>query len=172
MTDVKVKEKMSAVELSYRLFIMFLSVGFSVLIVISLITARSVVGNETAVKHAAAILSSVFFALLIMALITLLLCWVSMRRTGAANLMVSTLILTVSCIFLLLNVKWVYTVYAYGSGNESFVSKQIGETIESYFDFLDMVHFRWLLMGFSVAFIIILGAVSFFHLKHPHKKDR
>ncbi len=172
MTDINKKEKMSAAELCYRLFVIFLAVGFSALIIISLITARSVVGNEPAVKRAAAVLSSIFFALLIMALLTLVLCWISMKKTSAANLMLSTLLMTVSCIFLLLNVKWVYTVYAYGSGNGSFVRKQIGKTVESYYAFLDSVHFRWLLMGFAAAFIIILGAVSFFHLRRSHRKGR
>ena len=88
-----------------------------------------------------------------------------MKKTGAANLMVSTLLMTVSDIFLLLNCKWVYIVYSYGSGNEMFVQKQIGETAESYYTFLDGVHFRWLLLGFAVSFIIILGFVSLFHLK-------
>lgn len=165
MTDFDKKDKMGAAELCYRLFVMLLSVGFASVLLASVITAKAVVGNEDEVKNAAVILSSIFFALVIMSLITLIVCWVSMKKTGAANLMVSTLLMTVSNIFLLLNCKWVYTVYSYGSGNETFVQKQTGETIESYYTFLAGVHLRWLLLGFAVSFIIILGFVSFFHLK-------
>lgn len=165
MTESDKKDKMGASELCYRLFVILLSVGFGALLPAAWITAKAVVGNEDNVKNASVILSSIFFALIIMSLVTLIICWVSMKKTGAANLMVSTLLMTVSDIFLLLNCKWVYIVYSYGSGNEIFVQKQIGETAESYYTFLDGVHFRWLLLGFAVSFIIILGFVSLFHLK-------
>lgn len=165
MTESGKKDKMGASELCYRLFVILLSVGFGALLPAAWITAKAVIGNEDNVKNAAVILSSIFFALIIMSLVTLIICWVSMKKTGAANLMVSTLLMTVSDIFLLLNCKWVYIVYSYGSDNEMFVQKQIGETVESYYTFLDGVHFRWLLLGFAVSFIIILGFVSLFHLK-------
>lgn len=165
MTDSGKKDKIGAAELCYRLFVMLLSVGFAALLAASVITAKAVVGNESQVKNAAVVLSSIFFALVIMSLVTLMICWVAMKKTGAANLMVSTLLMTVSDICLLLNCKWVYTVYSYGSGSEALVQKQIGETIESYYTFLEGVHFRWLLLGFAVSFIIILGFVSFFNLK-------
>lgn len=165
MTDSDKKDKMGAAELCYRLFVMLLSFGFAALLFAALITAKAVVGNEDNVKNAAVILSSIFFALVIMSLVTLTVCWAAMKKTGAANLMVSTLLMTVSNIFLLLNCKWVYTVYSYGSDNEKLVKKQIGETVESYYTFLEGVHFRWLLLGFALSFIIILGLVSLFHLK-------
>lgn len=165
MTDSVKKDKMGAAELCYRLFVMLLSVGFAALLLASVITAKAVVGSEDHVKNASVILSSIFFALIIMALVTLIVCWAAMKKTGAANLMVSTLLMTVSDICLLFNCKWVYIVYSYGSGNEKIVKKQIGETVESYYTFLESIHFRWLLLGFAVSFIIILGLVSFFHLK-------
>lgn len=165
MTESDKKDKMGAAELCYRLFVILLSIGFGALLPASLITAKKVVGNEYDVKNAAVILSSIFFALVIMSLVTLVVCWASMKKTGAANLMVSTLLMTVSDIFLLFNCKWVYIVYSYGSGSEELIRKQIGETVEEYYTFLDEVHLRWLLLGFAVSFIIILGVVSFFHLK-------
>lgn len=172
MAEGSNNKKTSAAEFCYRFFIILLAIGFFVFISACFITAKSVVGNETAVRKACAVLSSVFFALVIMAFITLVLCWVAMRRTERANLMVSTLLLTVSDICLALNIKWAYTVYAYGSGRDSFVESQIGKTVESYYDFLSGVYFRWLLLGFACAFILILGAVSFFHIRRARKERR
>ncbi|MCD7726762.1 MAG: hypothetical protein LUH57_00200 [Ruminococcus sp.] len=166
------RNKMGSAELCYRLFIIFISALFLLLLLASLIVAKAVVGNEENVKTSCGVLSSIFFALVIMTLATLIVCWVAMKKTGAANLMVSTLLMTVSSVFLLLNCKWVYTVYAYSAGNDEFVLSQIGDTVESYYDFLDSVHLRWLLLGFALAFIVILGAVSFFHLKRYRQEIR
>lgn len=167
--ETEINNKSPGVEVCYRLFIIMLAVGYIAFIPACFIVSNTAVGSEQTAKRAAVILPSIFYALVLMTFATLIICWFAMKKTGRANLMLTTPFLAVICIFLALNIRWVYVVYAYGSDNEDFVEASVGTTVESYYDFLSSIRVRQLLLGFAVAGIIILGAISFFHMRRERK---